>query len=54
MSKQKKYYFLPDAFGKFGSLDLEEEWDCEARRYYFGIVGKYGEQVQLALKNYQI
>lgn len=46
----EKVLFSADAFGKFGSLDVEEEWDCEARRYYFGIVGKYGEQVQLALK----
>ena len=42
--------FSADAFGKFGSLDIEDEWDCEARRYYFGIVGKYGTQVQALLK----
>ena len=42
--------FSADAFGKFGALDVEEEWDCEARRYYFGIVGKYGMQVQKLLK----
>ena len=38
--------FSADAFGKFGALDAEDEWECEARRYYFGIVGKYGPQVQ--------
>ena len=37
-----KIFFSADAFGKFGALDVEEEWDCEARRYYIGIVGKYG------------
>jgi len=43
--------FSADAFGKFGALDTEEEdWACEARRYYFGIVGKYGAQVQAVLK----
>ena len=42
--------FSADAFGKFGALDVEEEWACEARRYYFGIVGKYGVQVQNLLK----
>ena len=42
--------FSADAFGKFGALDVEEDWDCEARRYYFGIVGKYGVQVQNLLK----
>ena len=41
-----KVLFSADGFGKFGALDAEEEWDCEARRYYFGIVGKYGAQVQ--------
>ena len=46
----EKVLFSADAFGKFGSLNIEEDWDCEARRYYFGIVGKYGDQVQLALK----
>ena len=45
-----KVLFSADAFGKFGALDIEEEWDCEARRYYFGIVGKYGAQVQAILK----
>ena len=39
-------FFSADAFGKFGALDVEEEWDCEARRYYIGIVGKYGPMVQ--------
>ena len=42
--------FSADAFGKFGTLDVDEEWACEARRYYFGIVGKYGAQVQALLK----
>lgn len=42
--------FTADAFGKFGALDVEEDWACEARRYYFGIVGKYGMQVQNLLK----
>ena len=45
-----KVLFSADAFGKFGALDVDEEWDCEARRYYFGIVGKYGDQVQALLK----
>ncbi len=45
-----KVLFSADGFGKFGALDVEEEWDCEARRYYFGIVGKYGAQVQRLLK----
>ncbi len=45
-----KVLFSADGFGKFGALDVEEEWDCEARRYYFGIVGKYGPQVQNVLK----
>ena len=45
-----KTLFSADAFGKFGALDLEEDWACEARRYYFGIVGKYGVQVQALLK----
>ena len=45
-----KVLFSADGFGKFGALDVEEEWDCEARRYYFGIVGKYGTQVQALLK----
>ena len=42
--------FSADGFGKFGALDVEEEWACEARRYYIGIVGKYGTQVQALLK----
>ena len=41
-----KIFFSADAFGKFGALHVEEEWDCEARRYYIGIVGKYGPMVQ--------
>ena len=45
-----KVLFSADAFGKFGALDCEEEWDCEARRYYFNIVGKYGPQVLAVLK----
>jgi len=45
-----KVLFSADGFGKFGALDIEEEWACEARRYYFGIVGKYGAQVQNVLK----
>lgn len=45
-----KALFSADAFGKFGALDVEAEWACEARRYYFGIVGKYGAQVQSLLK----
>ena len=45
-----KVLFSADAFGKFGALDTEEEWACEARRYYIGIVGKYGAQVQTILK----
>ena len=45
-----KVLFSADGFGKFGALDVEEEWACEARRYYFGIVGKYGAQVQALLK----
>lgn len=46
----EKVMFTADAFGKFGALDVEEDWACEARRYYFGIVGKYGMQVQALLK----
>ena len=45
-----KVLFSADAFGKFGALDVEEDWACEARRYYFGIVGKYGVQAQALLK----
>ena len=46
----EKVLFSADAFGKFGALDAEEDWACEARRYYIGIVGKYGAQVQTLLK----
>ena len=45
-----KVLFSADGFGKFGALDVDEDWACEARRYYFGIVGKYGMQVQNVLK----
>ena len=45
-----KVLFSADGFGKFGALDVEEDWDFEARRYYIGIVGKYGAQVQKLLK----
>ncbi len=45
-----KVLFSADAFGKFGALDVEDEWACEARRYYFGIVGKYGKQAEALLK----
>lgn len=45
-----KVLFSADGFGKFGALDVEEDWACEARRYYVGIVGKYGAQVQALLK----
>lgn len=45
-----KALFSADGFGKFGALDADEDWACEARRYYFGIVGKYGAQVQALLK----
>ncbi len=45
-----KVLFSADGFGKFGALDADEDWACEARRYYFGIVGKYGAQVQAVLK----
>ena len=45
-----KVLFSADGFGKFGALDADEDWACEARRYYFGIVGKYGAQVQSVLK----
>ena len=48
--KTAKILFSADAFGKFGALDTDEDWACEARRYYFGIVGKYGMQVQGLLK----
>lgn len=46
----EKVLFSADAFGKFGATDIDEDWACEARRYYFGIVGKYGVQVQTILK----
>ncbi|MCH5212718.1 MAG: FprA family A-type flavoprotein [Oscillospiraceae bacterium] len=45
-----KVLFSADGFGKFGALDIDEDWACEARRYYFGIVGKFGAQVQSVLK----
>ena len=48
--ENNKILFTADGFGKFGALDTDEEWDCEARRYYFNIVGKYGVQVQALLK----
>ena len=48
--KTDKVLFSADAFGKFGALDIEEDWACEARRYYIGIVGKYGMQVQALFK----
>ena len=48
--KTEKIVFAADGFGKFGALDTDEDWDCEARRYYFNIVGKYGMQVQMLLK----
>ncbi len=48
--KTDKVLFSADAFGKFGALDADEDWACEARRYYIGIVGKYGVQVQAVLK----
>ena len=46
----EKVLFSADAFGKFGALDVDEDWACETRRYYIGIVGKYGAQVQAVLK----
>ena len=48
--KNEKILFSADGFGKFGALDTEEDWACEARRYYFNIVGKYGMQIQALLK----
>ena len=48
--EKEKILFSADGFGKFGTLDTKEDWDCEARRYYFNIVGKYGLQVQALLK----
>ena len=49
----EKVLFSADAFGKFGALDVEEDWACEARRYYFNIVGKYGVQVRTALNKFE-
>ena len=52
--EKEKILFSADGFGKFGTLDTKDDWDCEARRYYFNIVGKYGLQVQTLLKkNYE-
>ena len=48
--ESEKILFSADGFGKFGTLSTDEDWDCEARRYYFNIVGKYGVQVQALLK----
>lgn len=48
--QSEKVFFTADGFGKFGALDTDEDWACEARRYYFNIVGKYGAQVQALLK----
>ena len=48
--EKEKVFFSADAFGKFGALDVEDDWACEARRYYFGIVGKFGAAVQTLLK----
>ena len=48
--ESEKIFFSADAFGKFGTLDTDEDWACEARRYYFNICGKYGVQVQNLLK----
>ena len=48
--ESEKALFSADAFGKFGALDVDEDWSCEARKYYFNIVGKYGAQVQALLK----
>ena len=48
--KKDKVLFAADGFGKFGTIDTDEDWTCEARRYYFNIVGKYGAQVQALLK----
>jgi flavorubredoxin len=50
--EKDKVLFSADAFGKFGALDAQEDWTCEARRYYFGIVGKFGVQVQGLLKKF--
>lgn len=51
---EDKVLFSADAFGKFGTTDTDEDWACEARRYYFGIVGKYGAQVQNILKKLSV
>ena len=48
--QSEKILFSADAFGKFGTLDTDEDWACEARRYYFNIVGKYGMPAQALLK----
>lgn len=53
MNRVKKFCFPADGFGKFGALDTDEDWACEARRYYMNIVGKYGVQVQALLKKPQ-
>ena len=50
----EKILFSADGFGKFGSLDCDEDWACEARRYYFNIVGRYGAQVQSILKRQKL
>jgi len=50
LDEQEGVFFSADAFGKFGALDAEEDWACEARRYYFGIVGKFGAAVQTVLR----
>lgn len=50
MIQRIRHFFSADAFGKFGTTDADEGWSCEARRYYFNIVGKYGKQVQALLK----
>lgn len=52
--KSEKILFSADGFGKFGALDADEDWTCEARRYYFNIVGKYGAQVQALLKKQRL
>ena len=50
MNLRRRSSSAADGFGKFGAFDAEEDWACEARRYYIGIVGKYGAQVQSILK----
>lgn len=52
--ESEKLLFSADAFGKFGALDVEDDWACEARRYYIGIVGKYGQQVQNVLQKVSV